>query len=300
MTAPSPPDTHAAAAALRRAAIPGADALARLAEPSIRITARKAQAELPLGASRFGGAPDVPARFDWPTRRHGPLGVLRRPLTFLAQLDLGAIRAPGLPASGWLLFFYDAVEQPWGFDPKDAGGARVIHVDVPRDRLARRAHPAVKETGGPFEACALSFAPALDLPSLGDHVAMADAGVELTDAQWDAYDQVAAALSGVEKDAGAYHHLLGNPQTIQGDMRAECQLVTSGIYTGDPSGYEGERAKALLRTASAEWRLLLQLDTDEEGPGWMWGDAGRLYFWIRRSDLAARAFEKAWVVLQCY
>lgn len=31
----------------------------------------------------------------------------------------------------------------------------------------------------------------------------------------------------------------------------------------------------------------------------MWGDLGRLYFWIRDDDLAARRFEKAWLILQC-
>lgn len=48
--------------------------------------------------------------------------------------------------------------------------------------------------------------------------------------------------------------------------------------------------------------LLLQLDTDEEenGPGWMWGDAGRLFFWIKPGDLAARRFDRAQLVLECY
>jgi uncharacterized protein YwqG len=32
----------------------------------------------------------------------------------------------------------------------------------------------------------------------------------------------------------------------------------------------------------------------------MWGDAGRVYFWIRRQDLAATDFECAWAVLQRY
>jgi len=32
----------------------------------------------------------------------------------------------------------------------------------------------------------------------------------------------------------------------------------------------------------------------------MWGDGGALYVWIRRQDLAARKFEKAWTILQCF
>jgi len=43
---------------------------------------------------------------------------------------------------------------------------------------------------------------------------------------------------------------------------------------------------------------LLQLDTNG-GAGWMWGDSGRLYFWVPRADLRAWRFERVWVVLQC-
>ena len=37
--------------------------------------------------------------------------------------------------------------------------------------------------------------------------------------------------------------------------------------------------------------LLLQLDTDVDGPGWRWGKKGRLYFHIDAEDLKRRAFE---------
>ncbi len=287
-----PPGPASAAEALRRAGILHAEALARLAEPSIRITAERTAIDaLSPGASRFGGAPDVPPGFVWPERGG-------RPLTFLAQLDLAEVRAPGLPASGWLLFFYDAVEQPWGFDPMDAGGARVIHVDAARGALARRPHPQVDPAGGPFECCRLRFTPAIDLPDAGDEL-LEKARVPFDDARLDAYLEVSAALSGIEAVDARYHHLLGNPQLVQGDMRGECQLVTSGVYVGKPEAFQGERTQELLRAAPAEWRLLLQIDTDEDGPGWMWGDCGRIYFWIRRADLAEGAFDKAWLVLQC-
>jgi uncharacterized protein YwqG len=32
----------------------------------------------------------------------------------------------------------------------------------------------------------------------------------------------------------------------------------------------------------------------------MWGDAGRLYFWIRKQDLAEQSFDAVWAILQCY
>lgn len=292
MPSAPPPEAASAAAALRKAGIPNGDALARLAEPSFRISAERAAVEaLPAGASRFGGAPDLPAGLAWPERDG-------RPLTFLAQIDLAEVRAPDLPAAGWLLFFYDAVEQPWGFDPKDAGGARVVHVDAARGALSRRPHPQVDPAGGPFACCRLTFAPALDLPDLGDDL-LEKSRIPLDDARLDDYAAVAAALAGIPSLDARYHHLLGNPQLIQGDMRSECQLVTSGIYVGKPQAFQGERTQELLRAAPSEWRLLLQLDTDEDGPGWMWGDSGRLYFWIRRADLAAAAFDRTWLVLQC-
>jgi uncharacterized protein YwqG len=32
----------------------------------------------------------------------------------------------------------------------------------------------------------------------------------------------------------------------------------------------------------------------------MWGDSGRLYWWIREADLAEGRWDATWLVLQCY
>jgi uncharacterized protein YwqG len=69
------------------------------------------------------------------------------------------------------------------------------------------------------------------------------------------------------------------------------------MSSGDPAGYEGPRARA-LQAGARDWRLLLQLDTDED-LGVMWGDAGTIYFWIREADAAACRFDQSWVILQC-
>ena len=95
------------------------------------------------------------------------------------------------------------------------------------------------------------------------------------------------------------HKLLGHSENIQGDMELECQLVTNGLYCGDPSGYQDPRAAALIAGA-ADWVLLLQIDSDEDNCGMMWGDSGRIYLWIRREDLQARRFAQAHLILQCY
>ncbi len=93
------------------------------------------------------------------------------------------------------------------------------------------------------------------------------------------------------------HQLLGHPAPIQNEMRLECQLVSHGLYCGDARGGRDPRAKELAPGA-ADWRLLLQVDTDDDA-GMMWGDCGRLYFWIREDDLRDCAFENAWMILQC-
>lgn len=92
--------------------------------------------------------------------------------------------------------------------------------------------------------------------------------------------------------------MLGWPDEIQGPMELECQLVSRGLYCGDPSGYRDPRAEELSAGAT-EWRLLLQLDSDDRAE-MMWGDGGRLYFWMREQDLVDRRFESAWAVLQCF
>ncbi len=46
--------------------------------------------------------------------------------------------------------------------------------------------------------------------------------------------------------------------------------------------------------------LLLQIDTDTDlSPDWMWGDAGRIFFWISSKDLSNGQFDKAEVEWEC-
>jgi hypothetical protein len=56
--------------------------------------------DLPIGRSRFGGLPDLPAAMQWPTHQG-------RKLPFLAQLDLASLplKTRLLPSEGWLVAF---------------------------------------------------------------------------------------------------------------------------------------------------------------------------------------------------
>src|SRR5687768_3807695 len=64
---------------------------AELAEPTVLLIPEDARAQIPIGGSRMGGLPDLPADAAWPSPRG-------RPLTFVAQLDMAEV-ARHLPDS---------------------------------------------------------------------------------------------------------------------------------------------------------------------------------------------------------
>ncbi len=269
-----------------------AGGLERLLLPSIRLHARRVEPdELPLGASRLGGQPDLPPSLPWPRRE----GVQ---LAFLAQIRLSDFgRLPEMsefPFGGWLYFFYDAQEQPWGFSPADRGCWRVLRYDGPLDELTRTV-PEDLPAECLFPPCSVRVELEYNLPA--EEVVLGTLGVEFDEEESEAYAALQEQINGPE-DA-VRHRMFGFADEIQGDMRLECQLVSNGLYCGNASGYEDPRA-AELEAGAMDWLLLLQLDTDEEGPNWMWGDCGRLYFWIREQDLAQGALDDVWVILQSY
>src|SRR5262245_18308358 len=265
------------------------DPLLRLTLPAVRFFTRPA-AHCSLGESRIGGAPDVPGDFRWPV-------FDGQPLAFIAQLNLmevaSTLSTGEFPLAGSLLFFYDARQQNWGFDPKDRGSAAVAYFP-PEVALEPRELPPSMDEQGRFSLCAVRelhtvpTLPGYDSPLL-DHLA-------LTEAEQDRYFE--NVLQHLNSAGGkVYHQLGGYAEPIQNDMQLECQLTTNDIYCGDPTGYQDPRRTA-LEAGQADWRLLLQVDSDDNA-NMMWGDAGRLYYWIRRQDLAARRFHDAWLIFQC-
>lgn len=79
-------------------------------------------------------------------------------------------------------------------------------------------------------------------------------------------------------------------------MLLECQLHSHAL---DWKDYAAKKPQALeLAARATDWRLLLQIDSDDAA-NMMWGDVGRIYFWIRREDLERRDFNHTWLVMQC-
>lgn len=99
-------------------------AVSPLVVPALRMRVSKTPTR-----SHIGGDPNLPADTPWPERNGRRLALLAR--VSLSEVQQ-AQRLTWLPPDGALLFFYDVDEQPWGFDPKDRGGAAVLHVpDLP-------------------------------------------------------------------------------------------------------------------------------------------------------------------------
>jgi len=263
----------------------------------------KDEADLPIGTSKIGGRPDLPESIEWPYETEREANPRDRyfnqeleskpllPLSFVAQLNLEEISRFDeenlLPRTGWLYFFYSAEQSVWGFDPRDSSGFKVLYFCGDRSDLRRIDFPPVLPDYAMFNACRITPQSEISLPApWGESVRGLFASREAEDAYYEFQDD------------GLSNKIFGHADNIQGDMELECELATNGIYVGDPSGYKDPR-RATLEQNTPNWRLLLQVDSNENDCGMMWGDVGRIYYWIRKDDIERQRFENAWLILQC-
>jgi uncharacterized protein YwqG len=237
--------------------------------------------------TRLGGRPLLEPDEEWPE-------YLDTPLSFLALVDLAELRdltaGTGLPRSGLLNFFYETDEQAWGFDPADRGSWRVLAADPTTAELR------VEPDGTPrFPEIPLAGRRIATLPGWEEDVSAQIMGTP--DGRVDDRHVVLSEQLDAMAPAGPRHRLSGWPDLEQAPWQLECQLASHGLYVGTPEGYGDPRAVA-LKPGADDWVMLVQIDSDDDA-GWMWGDVGKLYFAIRRQDLAAAAFDRTWMVLQC-
>lgn len=254
--------------------------VATLTSPAIQVVVNDSPS-----LSHFGGSPNLPSSKEWPERGGAKLGFLAR--LSLTEIHL-ALAVPWLPKSGALLFFYDLDKQPWGFDPKDRGGFAVILVPelhtldqnlTSGDKASSIAHRNV------------GFRRVDVIPSWENEIVRS---LKLTDRELDELEKLTTAAF----HDSPKHQISGVPYPIQGDhMDLMCQLASNGVYCGNAEGFKSQRALE-LQDARANWRLLFQMDTDDD-LGVMWGDGGILYFWVEEQEARKGNFENAWLILQC-
>lgn len=244
--------------------------LAKMAKPCLLLHHRDGVA-LAGPTSRLGGAPDLPPDVVWPDWR----GV---PQAFVAQVRLEELPAgalPELPPRGVLSFFYDSEQSAWGIERTDLGCFRVVYTEH-AERCVPREFPDDLATAARFLAVPLRAEPALSLP---DRWSAHVVELALDDARKEALGELAYDLH----YRGVGHQIGGEPSPIQDRNMADSVAAL----------VDGANARG------SDWVLLLQLESDDAA-GFMWGDAGALYFWIRRADLAERRFDRAWMVFECH
>jgi uncharacterized protein YwqG len=256
-----------------------------LAKPSIRLyTLPVDEASLAVGTSKVGGLPDLPPDLSWPE-----FGGL--PQSFIAQIRLPEVKPydteGALPAKGMLWFFYDAKQETYGDDPQNRGAWQILFQEGDLTNLKRTSAPAKLPAESRFQACSVRFAAEITLSQVPQTEI---ANYDWSDEELEKYEDLIFQLTPPDQRAFR-HRLLGNPDLIQDDMRLQCQLVSHGITDeDDPHAQE-------LKKGAMDWRLLFQVDTDER-IGMRWSSTGMLYYWITSTNLQARHFDTAWLVLQ--
>jgi len=291
----------------RRGAAEHVEAIAALARPAVRVRLTRAEGEVPVGVTRFGGDPDVASGFAWPWREG-------RPLAFIAQVECAAVHGLigecGLPREGLLSFFYDAVEQPWGCDVGDRGSSVILHF-APGQALERVGAPDFEVARDWGRHARQRFEPAV-----------ARLEVETT---WPGFETRAVERLGLDPfiyagivhemmpDEGPFHvpcnQVMGWARQVQGPMATECAARWAGLgpapignpFTGQPGEVETSEVVAKRDAARADadrWRMVLQVDSDD-ALDTEWGDTGMVYFWVREDSLEDGSFEVRWAELQC-
>ncbi len=252
--------------------------LIALLRPAIALTATRTEdAQIAVGASKFGGAPDVPIDFEWPMWNGKPLG-------FLAQINLEEV-APFdveglLPKSGLLSFFYDLKEQPWG-RAEERQGWRVFFSET--KSLFRN---STKEG---LNAASIALSSSFTIPD--DFECFPELGLTIDDCirnnDWTLLDELAKFIPTLT------NQMLGHARTVQRHPGTEVESSWLDFQNhGAAVDWE------IIKAEADKWILLFQMDSESNVDA-MWGDCGTIYFMILPEDLAARNFSNVWFTLQC-
>lgn len=298
------------------------DSLARLAMRSIRLSATLSdESHFALGDSKLGGLPDLPIGLEWPTGRlnvppFSP-GAIRSysgvtlpadaviPLPFIAQIRLSDINTVGpqlsfngfagegdslLPPSGSLYFFYNTVS--YGYDWLAPANWRVFWYDGDGSGLQRLEYPSDIPEECQYQPCALTFTAEVTLPHV-ETCFISDRGdaggvLALTEDEWDVYSDLLYEQRANHK----IHQMLGHSDDYQPYMMESGYWRVRRQFFPEMPSME-KFALDSLQPELETGRLLLQVDA--ESNGMEFGRGGRLYFFIRSQDLAARDFSRVWV-----
>lgn len=229
-----------------------------------------------LGCTKAGGLPHAAKDFVWPKYKETPL-------EFVAQLNLAELASTSLPDTGVLLFFY--ANGVWADKKMHKDFVRVVYVkDV--ESLE------VKEPEYEYRKRLFGLLQPKIIPQVFDeyHIRFC-AGDSLPDL--DNSDTI-PSLSIFDNDDG----LLDSYCDLKWSLSEQAVLQIGGYP--NPVQYDGIAAGAasiMEKGTADDWELLLEVDSKLE---FMWGDAGRLYFYVHKDDLKNAEFSDVWMEFQCH
>ena len=217
--------------------------------------------EIPVGASKFGGDPDVPSDFEWPECQYGPINFQLQ-ISFKDIADSVTTAYHSLPKAGHLLLFaYDDPDngiQPGVIDKIDdkygeiPGLTKVICIPE-GEELQRMATPEqIKEIQ--TKPCSLIFSEYLDFPWTED-----TENENLTD------DEVSDSLD---------------------DLRGE---LTKGVENSI-MGYQ-IHGRTCNTSPGPEWTNFMTLGSDENS-WWSWCDGEHLDIYVHLNSLKDHSFKE--------
>lgn len=314
------------------------DLLKPMLKSSIRVSYDENYGgECPVGSSKIGGKPDLPPDFQWyyyrgksyeETIASLPSGVheyVNReniqynsalPLSFIAQINCDEIHEYDkdklLPSKGMLYFFYELANMTWG-DIGDKGGARVYYYSGSVSELQRTDFPSDLKEEFMLPEMPMTFYSKVELPDFEEFIEWHDEFSQHENVRsrinyWNIYDETKTKL-GIENEYDTeedvkINKLLGYANLIQAGMLLECEVATKGIKLySERGGYSDKITKEELRQYKEDctkWQLLFQLESIvTKKYEMLWGDVGRIYFYVNSNDLRKLNFENCWLILQC-
>lgn len=253
----------------------------------------------PLGYSRVGGYPDLPAHMEWPRTQDGTL------MTSLAQLNLsqivqeaGADHLPDFfPAQGMLYFFVGLDEPAYRIEHQ------VIYITEQEMQSLQYREPVEAtileiDADEPFQPYAIHAHGQVEFPGYGY---MDSRQIDVADRYEEYYEELIVALDDQPEDTVG--KMFGYPVGQHGDDEVEAATVIhTGRHTYDVSKlhqylvnhFEGDEQQADQEVE--DMLMLLELDSDDD-IGYMWWDAGLIHFFIRKQDLLTLNFKRTYCSL---
>ena len=219
-----------------------------------------------IGFSKHGGQPDVPEDFQW------PLDNNNRPLSLLLQIncsDLTSLVSEDyLPKSGHLYFFYELGEQNW---EGAENSIHVIYIDTRHKELHRIDFPKTLANEFRLKERVISFKTKDSYPTFQD-------------------------LSNQNTE---YQYIVDKVESFN-EARNRLQSESSINAIGTMFGYADLIHDVIVNDLNANILLLQLFSIEDDSYELLFGDCGKIYFYISPQDLKNKDFKNLKFELQCY